>query len=156
MQANIFLKQHFTGSVVYSTFHYFKRHIMSSYPTNNDIKFDHYHLIKNQLLMPLQRCIFFSTIVGWKFNTVPHVSNGDNIHVDTKSTISLSNFSLHLFIRILPLLKSKGLGTSQRAQWLRLHHSNAEGVSLIPGQGTKIPYASWHGQKDLKKEKKIK
>ena len=87
---------------------------------------------------------------------MPHVSNGDNIHVDTKSTISLSNFSLHLFIRILPLLKSKCLGTSQRAQWLRLHHSNAEGVSLIPGQGTKIPYASWHGQKDLKKEKKNK
>ena len=28
---------------------------MSSYPTNNDIKFDHYHLIKNQLLMPLHK-----------------------------------------------------------------------------------------------------
>ena len=26
---------------------------MSSYPTNNDIKFDHYRLIKNQLHMPL-------------------------------------------------------------------------------------------------------
>ena len=25
-------------------------------------------------------------------------------------------------------------------QWLRLHASNAGGVALIPGQGTKIPY----------------
>ena len=26
-------------------------------------------------------------------------------------------------------------------QWLKLHTSNAQGVGLIPGQGTKIPHA---------------
>ena len=31
-------------------------------------------------------------------------------------------------------------------QWLKLHTSNAQGVGLIPGQGTKIPHAMWHGQ----------
>ena len=38
-------------------------------------------------------------------------------------------------------------------QWLRLCASNAGGAGSIPGQGTKIPHASWHGQK-LKKKKK--
>ena len=33
------------------------------------------------------------------------------------------------------------LGTSQAVQWLRLHASNAGGMGLIPGQGTKIPHA---------------
>ena len=27
---------------------------------------------------------------------------------------------------------------------------------MIPGQGTKIPYAAWHGQKKKKKKKKKK
>jgi len=38
-------------------------------------------------------------------------------------------------------------GASLATQWLRLHASTAEGVSLIPGQGTKIPYAALCGQK---------
>ena len=37
--------------------------------------------------------------------------------------------------------------TSLVVQWLRLHASNARNVGLIPGQGTKIPHAMWHGQK---------
>ena len=32
-------------------------------------------------------------------------------------------------------------------QWLKLQASNAEGTGSIPGQGTKIPHATWHGQK---------
>ena len=32
-------------------------------------------------------------------------------------------------------------------QWLRLHVINEEGMSLIPGQGNKIPHAARHGQK---------
>ena len=32
-------------------------------------------------------------------------------------------------------------------QWLRLRAPNAGGTGSIPGQGTKIPHASWHGQK---------
>ena len=41
-------------------------------------------------------------------------------------------------------------------QWLRLHPSNAGGAGSIPGQGTKIAHAVWHGQKKfflIKKEK---
>ena len=32
-------------------------------------------------------------------------------------------------------------------QWLGLHASTAGGTGLIPGQGTKILHAAWHGQK---------
>ena len=39
------------------------------------------------------------------------------------------------------------LGTSLAVQWLRLHASNAGGMSSIPGQGTKIPHAEGHGHK---------
>ena len=33
---------------------------------------------------------------------------------------------------------------------LRFHASNAEGMGLIPGWGTKIPHAEWWGQKKKK------
>ena len=36
-------------------------------------------------------------------------------------------------------------------QWLRLCVSTVEAMSLIPGQGTKIPHAAWQGQKKKKK-----
>ena len=40
------------------------------------------------------------------------------------------------------------IGTSLVVQWLRLQASNAGGhTDLIPGWGTKIPYATWHGKK---------
>ena len=38
------------------------------------------------------------------------------------------------------------IGNSLVVQWLGLHAFTAEGLSLIPGQGTKIPQASPHGQ----------
>ena len=34
--------------------------------------------------------------------------------------------------------------------WLRFHASTAEGMGLTPGQGTKIPHATQHGQKNEK------
>ena len=39
------------------------------------------------------------------------------------------------------------IGTSLVVQWLGLHTSNAGGVGLIPGHGTKIQHAVWCGQK---------
>ena len=41
--------------------------------------------------------------------------------------------------------------TSLVVQWLGLCASSAEDVSLIPGWGTKIPHATWYGQKMGKK-----
>ena len=41
----------------------------------------------------------------------------------------------------------KSLGNSVLVQWLGLQASTAEGTGLIPGWGTKIPHATWHGQK---------
>ena len=41
--------------------------------------------------------------------------------------------------------KYRTLGTSPAVQWLRLRGSTAGGVGLIPGWGTKIPHAPWHG-----------
>ena len=38
--------------------------------------------------------------------------------------------------------------TSLAVQWLRLQVSTAEGVGLIPGQGTRIPHAKWCSQKE--------
>ena len=39
------------------------------------------------------------------------------------------------------------LGTSLAVQWLRLCASTAGGMGLIPGWGTKMSHATWHGQK---------
>ena len=50
------------------------------------------------------------------------------------------------------LLKLGILGTSLVVQWLRLHASNAGGMGLTPGRGTKITHAVWHGQKKKKKK----
>ena len=43
--------------------------------------------------------------------------------------------------------KNKTCGTSLVVQCLRLCTSNAEGTGSFPGSGTKIPHASWCGQK---------
>ena len=32
-------------------------------------------------------------------------------------------------------------------QWLRLSTSSGRGMGSIPGQGTKIPHATWHSKK---------
>ena len=41
-----------------------------------------------------------------------------------------------------PKQKQKWWGTSLVVQWLRLHAPNAGCLGSIPGQGTKIPYAT--------------
>ena len=41
----------------------------------------------------------------------------------------------------------KGGGTSLVVEWLRLCAANAGGMGLNPGQGTKIPQATWCSQK---------
>ena len=40
-------------------------------------------------------------------------------------------------------------------QWLGLHMLTAEGPGSVPGQGTKILQAMWHGQKTNSQKKKI-
>ena len=52
------------------------------------------------------------------------------------------------------LIKNVALGNSLPVQWLGLQALTAEGPSSIPGQGTKILQATWHGQKKKKKKKK--
>ena len=47
------------------------------------------------------------------------------------------------------------LGTSLAVQWLRLCTSNAGGIVSIPGQGTKIPHVTWHGQNNNNNNKKL-
>ena len=39
------------------------------------------------------------------------------------------------------------VGTLLVVQWLRLYVSNTGGTNLIPVQGTKVPYCTWHSQK---------
>ena len=48
------------------------------------------------------------------------------------------------------------MGTSLVVQQLRVHASNAEGMGLIPGWGTKIPQAEQWGQKKREREKENK
>ena len=45
------------------------------------------------------------------------------------------------------LFKITGWGTSLAVQWLRLCTPNAGGTGSISGRGTKIPHATWRGQK---------
>ena len=42
---------------------------------------------------------------------------------------------------------TSGTSPSPAAQWLGLRASSAGGTGLIPGRGTKIPYAAWCDQK---------
>ena len=42
-------------------------------------------------------------------------------------------------------------GASLAVQCLRLRASTAGGAGSIPGQGTKIPHAAWHGQPPKKR-----
>ena len=48
------------------------------------------------------------------------------------------------------------MGTSLVVQWLRLCTSNAGGMGLTPGRGTRILHAMLHGQKKKKKLTKMK
>ena len=61
-----------------------------------------------------------------------------------KKKFSNNSESKNLVIKIL------FWGTSLAVQWLRLHTSSAGGVGSIPGRGTKVPNATWHGQKKKK------
>ena len=45
-------------------------------------------------------------------------------------------------------------GNSLAVQWLGLCTFTAEGTGSIPGRGTKIPQATWHGQKQQQQRKK--
>ena len=47
-------------------------------------------------------------------------------------------------------------GNSLVVQWLGLGAFTAEGPGLIPGQGTKIPQVTQHGQKKKKDGKDVK
>ena len=47
-------------------------------------------------------------------------------------------------------------GTSLVVQRLRLHASTAGGTGSISGRGTKIPQATWCGQKQKQKNKQTK
>ena len=40
-------------------------------------------------------------------------------------------------------------------QWLGPHTFKAKGAGSIPGQGTKIPQAKWHGQKKKKQKARL-
>ena len=48
---------------------------------------------------------------------------------------------------LISAFKSRILGNSLAVQWLELLTSTAGGTGLIPGQGTKILQAMWHGHK---------
>ena len=50
-------------------------------------------------------------------------------------------------------IKVYKVGNSPVVQWLGLRVLTAEGLGSIPGQGTKIPQAVWHGQKKKKVHK---
>ena len=50
----------------------------------------------------------------------------------------------------------KVLRNSLAVQWLGLSTSTAEGPGLIPGQGNKIPQATWHSQKRERERKFLK
>ena len=50
-------------------------------------------------------------------------------------------------------MKNNNVGTSLGVQWLSLCVPNAGAEGLIPGWGTKIPYATQHDQKIKIKKK---
>ena len=66
-------------------------------------------------------------------------------HIAPNRSACLQPCSFYTVTRVSSY-KSKS-GRSLVVQWLRLPAFNAEGVNLIPGQGTKIPHVAWCGQK---------
>ena len=50
-------------------------------------------------------------------------------------------------------IKKTSIGASMVVQRLGLHAFTARGMGLIPALGTKIPHATWYGQKVKKKER---
>ena len=60
------------------------------------------------------------------------------------------NLNVHTMLLKTPLLKSIS-GDSLAVQCLELCALTAEGPGSIPGGGTKILEATWHGQKKTKK-----
>ena len=51
-------------------------------------------------------------------------------------------------------IKKTSIGASLVVQQLGLHAFTARGMGLIPALGTKIPQATWYGQKVKKKKEK--
>ena len=60
-----------------------------------------------------------------------------------------------LIIHFLKLNYKVSVGTSLVVQWLRLRASNAGGMGLISGWGTKVLHATRRGQKKKEKEKSV-
>ena len=54
----------------------------------------------------------------------------------------------------LQVIVKHDLGTSLAVQWLRHRASTAGDMVLIPGRGTKILHATWHGQRIEEKKKR--
>ena len=70
---------------------------------------------------------------------------------------NLHNNHIPIFLKVSTALEIVEQNLVLReGKWLRLCTSNAEGVVLIPGQGTKIPHAAWHGQKTKQNKTKQK
>ena len=53
-------------------------------------------------------------------------------------------------------LLKRTIGTCLVVQWLRVHAPNAEGMTSIPGWGTKILHAKWYGLKKKKRRRRRK
>ena len=47
-------------------------------------------------------------------------------------------------------LEKLGVGNLPVVQWLGLHASTAGATGSLPGQGTGVSCATWHGQKEKK------
>ena len=73
------------------------------------------------------------------------------LDIESKTLYKRKKYGKLDFIKIkISIHQSTCLGTSLAVQWLRRHTPNAGGTGSIPGQGTKIPNASWCGQKKKK------
>ena len=74
-----------------------------------------------------------------------------------KDPMQTKNKYINKFIFLKKKVKRQFTGNSLAVQWLRPGAFTEEGPGLIPGQGTKIPQATWRGQNNKKnKNKKIK
>ena len=82
-------------------------------------------------------------------NKCHHCSGGYTTHTDTQSFGFSISAQFPEIIRFLNVgsFQNNILGIPLAVQWIRPWASNAGAAGWIPGQGTKIPHAMWHGQK---------
>ena len=90
-----------------------------------------------------------------KRNKEKETKNKHRINWKTRFEMAINTYVSIITLNVNGLnasIKRHRVENSLAVQWLGLCASTAVGMGSLPGQGTKIPQATWHSQKKKKKK----